>query len=217
MSYRDHCFQRLLALADREIQEFPPHLLPEDCHPAAVLIPLWPTPDGGVEIAFTKRTNSLPTHRGQVSFPGGRRHPHDESLEKTALREADEELGIPASSIIVMGRLDDAWSFQGHHVVPYVGWLENRPELQPDSGEVAEVIIADLVMLAHPETSRRHRHERDGRAHHTHAFEWEGGYVWGLTADILLELLLWFDGRESNRGKLRLARMQEQLGVRGKV
>lgn len=214
MSYRDHCFQRLLALADREIQEFPPHLLPQDCLPAAVLIPLWPTADGGVEIAFTKRTEFLPTHRGQVSFPGGRRHPRDESLVRTALREADEELGIPASSITVMGRLDDAWSFQGHHVVPYVGWLESRPHIRPDPGEVAEVIITDLITLGHPETARRHRLERDGRTHHSHAFEWEGGYVWGLTADILLELLLWFDGRESNRGELRLARMQEQLGVR---
>lgn len=216
MSYRDHCFQRLLALAGRDIQEFPPHLLPEDSHPAAVLIPLWPTPDGGVEIAFTKRTDSLPTHRGQVSFPGGGRHPQDESLERTALREANEELGIPASSIIVMGRLDDAWSFQGHHVVPYVGWLESRPEIRPDPGEVAEVIVADLVTLGHPETVRHHSHEREGRRHYSHAFEWEGGYVWGLTADILLELLLWFDGRESNRGELRLARMQEQLGVRSK-
>ncbi len=216
MSLSEHCYRRLLALAGRDTQEFPPQLIPADSHSAAVLIPLWPTPAGGVETAFTKRTDTLPTHRGQVSFPGGRRHAGDASLERTALREAGEELGIPADCITVMGRLDDAWSFQGHHVVPYVGWLRQRPLLRPDPNEVADVIIADLATLGQPGAVRRHRHERDGRAHYTDAFEWEGGYVWGLTADILLELLLWFDGRESNRGELRLKRMQEQLGVRSK-
>ncbi len=129
------------------------------------------------------------------------------------MREADEELGIPAASVTVMGRLDDAWSFQGHHVVPYVGWLEAPPEIRADPGEVAEVIVADMALLGGPDTVRKHRHERAGRIHVSQAFEWEGGYVWGLTADILLELLLWFDGRESNRGELRLARMREHLGV----
>jgi len=217
MSYRDHCFQRLLALADREVQEFPSRLLPEDRRSAAVLIPLWPTPEGSVEIVFTQRTESLPTHQGQVSFPGGGRHPRDEGLERTALREANEELGLPASLITVMGRLDDAWSLHGHHVIPYVGWLESRPEIRPEPGEVAEVIIADLLVLGRPETARRHGSEGDGRMPYSHAFEWEGGYVWGLTADILLELLLWLDGRESNRGELRLARMREQLGVKSMV
>jgi len=213
MSYREHCLERLHALAGREIQEFPAECLPADCHPAAVLIPLWPTATGNVEVVLTRRTETLPTHRGQVSFPGGRHQAQDDSLERTALREAGEELGIPDSAITVMGRLDDAWSFQGHHVVPYVGWLESRPAMQPDPGEVAEVIIADVEMLRQPGTTRRHRHERDGHVHYGHAFEWDGGYVWGLTADILLELLLWFDERPSNRGDLRLARMQEQLSA----
>lgn len=214
MPYRDHCLERLRALAGREIQEFPPECLPGDCHPAAVLIPLWPTPAGNVEIALTRRTETLPTHRGQVSFPGGRHQAQDENLERTALREAEEELGIPESAVSIMGRLDDAWSFQGHHVVPYVGWLEQRPSLRPDPGEVAEVIVADLAMLGDPGTARRHRHERDGRIYYGHAYEWDGGYVWGLTADILLELLLWLDGKDSNRGDRRLARMREQLGER---
>jgi len=210
MTFCKHLYTRLVSLAQRQAQEFPRHLLPPDCLPAAVLLPLWPGPDGGVRIALIRRTNVLPTHRGQVSFPGGRRQPDDPDLRATALREAAEELGLNPGGVTVMGRLDDAWSSHGHHVVPWVGWLETRPTLTPDPGEVAEVIIADLELLSRPETACRHELRRDGRLYHSHAFAWEGGYVWGMTADILLELLLWINGEPSNRGEMRLARMLEQ-------
>jgi len=210
MNFREHLYSRLESLAQRPAQEFPRRLLPADCLPAALLVPLWPGPGGGVHIAFTRRTDVLPTHRGQTSFPGGRRQPDDPDLRSTALRESAEELGLDPDAVTVMGRLDDAWSSYGHHVVPWVGWLDKRPALAPDPGEVAEVIIADLEILIRPETACRHELRRDGRLYHSHAFSWEGGYVWGMTADILLELLLWINGEPSNRGEMRLQRMLEQ-------
>jgi 8-oxo-dGTP pyrophosphatase MutT (NUDIX family) len=212
MTFRRHCYQRLAQLAGRQPQEFPPESLPPDCRPAAVLIPLWPTEEGGVNTVLTRRPDTMPTHKGQVSFPGGGLQPGDASLEMTALREAGEELGIPAEAVTIMGRLDDAWSFQGHHVVPYVGWLERRPAISPNPVEVAEVIIADVELLNRPETACRHERIRDSRLHYSHAYRWDGGYIWGLTADILLELLLWINGQLSNRGALRLAMMRRQMG-----
>lgn len=217
MRFRDHLYARLESLPQREFQAFPHHLLPRDSTPAAVLLPLWPAADGGVEIVFTRRTETLPTHAGQVSFPGGRHQQGDGSLEDTALREAGEELGLERGAITVMGRLDDAWSFHGHHVVPYVGWLQQRPALIPDPREVAEVLIADLRELNRPQAACRHEVQRDGRPHTTQAYRWDGGYVWGLTADILLELLLWINGQASNRGQHRLRRMLEQVEGLGQV
>lgn len=211
MTFSERIYQRLLALPERETECFPVHVLPEGHTTAAVLIPLWPTRTGGVETVFTRRAAGLPTHGGQVSFPGGRIHPEDPSLEMTALRETHEELGIPPDQVVIMGRLDDAWSFYGHHVIPYVGWLPARPEIQADPGEVAEIIIGDMEILLRPETATFHEHVFKGLSRRTHAFDWQGGYVWGLTADILQELLLWVSGKASNRGNLRLRLMQERL------
>ena len=105
-----------------------------------------------------------------------------------------------------MGRLDDAWSHFGFHVVPVVGWLERRPLLRPDPDEVAEVIIADVSTLMHPDASCMYQlADRQSQA-----FRWDGGYVWGLTAEILLELFMWIRGEASNRRDFRLAWMLKQ-------
>lgn len=208
MRFRDHFLRRMEALVGREAQTIPHGALPCDYNPAAVLLPFWPA-RSGVEVVFTKRPEHMPSHPGQVSFPGGRRHGADKSLEETALREAREELGINPTLIRVMGRLDDALSIAGHLVVPYVGWLEKRPDFSPDAAEVEEVIVADVEVLMRPETACLHEIHRNGILLTTHAFRWDGGYVWGLTADILLELFLWVEGKPSNRAHLRLERMQE--------
>lgn len=209
MNFQEHFYSRLESLTDRDTQEFPDEVLPESYYPAAVLLPFWPTEAGTVEVVFTKRTETLPTHRGQMSFPGGRMHKTDSSLEQTALREAQEELGIPPETVHIMGRLDDAWSAFGHRVIPVVGWLEQRPAFEPDPREVAEVVVADVQTLLQPEISCIHEVMRDGLRHTTHAFNWDGGYVWGMTADILLELFLWVSGNPSNRCDIRIATLQK--------
>ena len=207
MNFQELFYSRLLALPGRDTQEFPGDAFPASYRTAAVLIPFWPEGNNAVKVAFTRRADSLPSHQGQVSFPGGSRLPQDPSVEQTALREAEEELGIDPRSVCIHGRLDDAWSRFGFHVIPYVGWIGQRPEFSPDHEEVAEIIIADVETLMRPETSTLHTAgERT-----THAFSWEGGYVWGMTADILLELFLWVRGENSNRRDARLAYMLKQL------
>ena len=172
-----------------------------------MLLAFWPEQDGSISMALTLRSDKLPSHQGQVSFPGGSMQAGDGSPVQTALREAREELGINPNEVHIMGRLDDAWSRFGFHVIPVVGWLEQRPTLIPDPDEVAEVIIADIETLMRPESSCMHKlADRESQA-----YRWDGGYVWGLTAEILLELFLWVRGVESNRRDARLAWMLKQM------
>lgn len=108
MNFRDKVYARLKLLYTREPQVFPFAQLPAKYRTAAVLIPLWADGHGNVNIAFTQRSTALPSHQGQVSFPGGGSDPDDDSIEMTALRELNEELGIQQEEVSIMGRLDDA-------------------------------------------------------------------------------------------------------------
>ncbi|MFQ5659903.1 MAG: NUDIX hydrolase [Gammaproteobacteria bacterium] len=208
MNFSDHFFARLQKLPERRTLEFPKAKIPVNYHTAAVLLAFWPGKAGEVEVVFTRRTGTLSSHAGQVSFPGGRVDPADASLQATALREAHEEIGLRPEQARIMGRVDDAWSRYGHHVIPFIGWLEEKPALTPNPEEVAEVIIADVETLMRPENSRQHEVVVNNVSHMTQAFSWEGGYVWGLSADLMLELILWIKDEPSNRGAVRLERMQ---------
>lgn len=215
MDFKAHFIKRLETLPERTTFEFPKTELPEKHKKAAVLLPFWPNNSGGVDVVLTKRPDTMSNHPGQVSFPGGSVDEQDKSLQHAALRENQEELGIDPDHVRIMGRLDDAWSIAGHHVVPFVGWLEQRPQIIPNTREVAEVLIADVEMLMRPETACEHQVDRGKVIRVTQAFRWENGYVWGLTADLLMELLLWIKGDTSNRGEKRLnyLRQMQELGL----
>lgn len=209
MTFKQHFISRLETLSERETQEFPVEDIPTPYKQAAVLLPFAASAAGGVELIMTKRSETLANHGGQVSFPGGTVDPADESLQAAALREAQEEIGLLPEHVTIMGRLDDAWGRYGHHVIPFVGWLDHRPELTPDPNEVAEVLIADMEILMQPESSRKHEIMLGDVRYMAEAFSWDGGYVWGLSADLLLELILWVKGEPSNRGALRLEKMKK--------
>ena len=185
-------------------------MLPGSYFRAAVLMLFWPGPDHAVEVVLTKRTETVSSHRGQVSFPGGVFHEGDEDMAATALRETREELGIDPGAVTIMGRLDDAWSIAGHHVVPYVGWTDRPPAMTANPDEVAEVLRTDVRVLLRPEVNTTHKVEFRGKLRTTHAFDWPGGYVWGLTADILREFLNWLEEIPCDRFRRRLRRMSEQ-------
>lgn len=153
---------------------------------AAVLLPIAEGPEPS--LLFTRRTEHLPRHAGEISFPGGIRHEGDLDLKATALRESEEELGLSASSVDVLGALPPVHTFvSGILVVPFVGMLSGRPALRPHAGEIAEVLEYRLTDLAAAE--RTVSFERGGRAYHGYAYEMGENTIWGATARMLQSLL----------------------------
>jgi 8-oxo-dGTP pyrophosphatase MutT (NUDIX family) len=155
---------------------------------AAVLAPVIRRDDGPA-VLFTKRADHLGEHPGQMSFPGGGREPGDADLLATALREADEEIGLRPGEAEVYGRLDDIATVSDYSVRPFVATIPDRA-YRPDENEVAEVVVLavdDLVDLANYESERRD-HPRYGEVR-LHFFHVDGYTVWGATGRMLVQLL----------------------------
>lgn len=155
---------------------------------AAVLAPVI-SRDDGEYVLFTKRAEDLTDHPGQMSFPGGGREPEDADLLATALREANEEVGLGPDEADVVGRLDDIRTITDYQVRPFVARIPDR-EYVPSDREVAEVAVLPVDGLTDPanyESERRdHPHYGEIRLH----FFDVGGYtVWGATANMLVQLL----------------------------
>jgi 8-oxo-dGTP pyrophosphatase MutT (NUDIX family) len=154
---------------------------------AAVLIPIVGSPQP--TLVFTIRTETVSSHKGQISFPGGSVDTQDASLEATALREAYEELGIEARDVEILGRLDSVPTFVSGYVIhPFVGWLERVPPLVPNSDEVASVMLVPVVDLTDDVRARPGDAHR-GRSYPTEFWVWQDNVIWGATARIIRLLL----------------------------
>ncbi len=166
-----------------------PDLVPDGhVRAAAVLVPLIPRP-GGLTLLLTRRTAHLPRHPGQISFPGGRMEPEDRSLVETALRETEEEIGIPRAAIQPIGRLDRYLIARtGYSVTPIVGVIDASASFRPDPGEVAEVFEVPLAGLMAPGAGRQEHRTFEGETRSFHVFEHEGRRIWGATAGMILNL-----------------------------
>jgi 8-oxo-dGTP pyrophosphatase MutT (NUDIX family) len=156
---------------------------------AAVLVPVI----AGITeptLLYTQRPEEMPTHAGQISFPGGRWEHTDADAHATALREAHEEMGIDPSQVLLLGELDDVATPVGFVITPVVGWLGSLPELNPDPREVAEYFLVPINELADP------AHFRDlgvrkiaGKTYRTPEYRVAGRLIWGATARITQRLL----------------------------
>lgn len=152
--------------------------------PAAVLIPIVLREEPSV--LFTERSARLAHHAGQVSFPGGRADPGDESLVRTALRETLEETGIAPDFVSVAGFLDAYETGTGFAILPVVGLLREGFMLAPDTNEVAEIFEVPLAFLLDPANRQKNQAEWKGRMRHYYAFRYNGHYIWGATAAMLV-------------------------------
>jgi 8-oxo-dGTP pyrophosphatase MutT (NUDIX family) len=154
---------------------------------AAVLVPVI-VRETGPTVLLTQRTSHLRDHAGQVSFPGGRSEESDDSPEATALREAGEEVGLAASQVEILGRLPQYRTGTGFVVTPVVGLVTPPLNLKLDDFEVAEVFEPPLEFLLDRANHQRHSVEVRGVMREYWAMPWQGYYIWGATAGMLVTL-----------------------------
>lgn len=154
--------------------------------PAAVLVPVVV---GGDEptLLLTRRSAHLHDHPGQIAFPGGRVDAGDTSPEATALREAQEEIGLSPEQVELIGRLPDYYiTASGFRVTPVVGLLRGPLQLRLDAFEVAEAFETPLSFLLDPANRRRGRIEHQGITREFWAMPWQGYDIWGATAGMIV-------------------------------
>jgi 8-oxo-dGTP pyrophosphatase MutT (NUDIX family) len=154
---------------------------------AGVLVPLY-VQDDDLHVVFTKRRDDLRRHPGEISFPGGRRDEGEDDLRTTALREAEEEIGLPPSAVEIVGALQPTPTIAtGYAVYPFVGVIEPGHTWKPSAREVAEVI--ELPLRALEAGYGRRRLVRRGLPIRTDTYEVGDRLIWGATARILADLI----------------------------
>lgn len=152
---------------------------------AAVLLLVYQR-DGLPHVVFTKRTESVADHQGQISLPGGAFEEGDADLAATALREAYEELGIPPGDVRILGRLDDVYvSVSNFLIAPYVGVMDYAPAFRPDPREVAVVIEVPLERLRDPRVFREEDWSHRGRPRLVQFYRLGEHEIWGATGRVV--------------------------------
>ena len=154
---------------------------------AAVLIPIVAHPVGA-SILLTRRAEHMKDHAGQIAFPGGKMDAADKSPLNTALREAQEEIGLDRRFIAPLGYLDPYLSSSGFRIVPVVAMIDPAHRLTLDPGEVASSFEVPLGFLMDPKRHETHEREWRGAMRRYYAMPYGDYYIWGVTAGILRNL-----------------------------
>jgi 8-oxo-dGTP pyrophosphatase MutT (NUDIX family) len=157
--------------------------------PAAVLVPLVARPSG-LGVILTRRASHLSSHAGQIAFPGGRCDDGDADVGATALREAQEEVGLDPDHVTLIGASDSYETVTRFAVTPIIGLIDPRAPLTPDPAEVAEIFEVPLAFLMDPANHVPQERVYDGMKRRFYAMPYGDYYVWGATAGMLRALYL---------------------------
>ena len=176
-------------LRDKLTKSIPKRIETSSRTRAAVLIPIFDL-EGEPFVVFTKRTDHVATHRGEICFPGGVMDDEDPNLLHTALREVQEELGIPPANVEILGSLDEIRTVSSNFlVVPYVGYLNERIAFSPNEWEVSEVLEIPFAHFMNPEIFHEEERFVENRSIPVYFYRWESHIIWGVTGRILKTLL----------------------------
>ena len=152
-----------------------------------MLVPIVGREDG-LTVLLTRRSDSLPVHKGQISFPGGRVEEEDVDDVETALRETEEEIGLGRDRVEVIGRLYTYTTLTGFEVTPVVGLIRPPFEVTADPVEVAEIFEVPLSFVLDPGNHQRHSREWQETVRHFWVLPYQNYYIWGATAGMLVNL-----------------------------
>jgi len=154
---------------------------------AAVLIPLL-LKEEGLSLLLTQRTNHLRDHAGQISFPGGRMDPEDQTPNDTALRESEEEIGLDPKRVEIIGHLPQYLTVSGYSVTPVVGLVQAQAEYVLDEFEVADVFEVPLSFLLDPANHQVRLWQSEQGGRRFYSMPYENRFIWGATAGMLRNL-----------------------------
>jgi len=151
----------------------------ENLRASAVLVPLFYN-QGQYHVLLTERSEEVNFHKGQVCFPGGTREPSDSSLLQTALREAEEEIGLRAQDVEILGEFDDSVTLTSDYVIsPFVAFIPHPYPLRADGREIREIFSVPLSFLMDEANFKQDSYE----------YVYDGHIIWGATARILKQLI----------------------------
>jgi len=159
-------------------------IIDDNTLPAGVIIPLFEK-EGAIYVLLTLRTETVATHKGQISFPGGAWEPGDSSILDTALRETQEEVGIKPEDFEIIGELDDVVAVSDHLVTPFVGFFPYPYDFKVSDVEIAELVEIPLDFFLDDSNRRSGMREHRGKRVTIHYYDYNEHTVWGLTAHIL--------------------------------
>lgn len=175
------------AAAKAHLHKDPLHLNQKRLKKAAVLLPLIER-QNGLNILFTERALDLRHHPGQISFPGGRYEQSDQSLQQTALRETEEEIGILQHQVSIFGSLPDLPTISGFVISPFLGFVDNDHRILIDQQEVRSIFEVPLSYLLDANNYYKQYLFASKKRHFTYCIPYQNRLIWGATAQMLKNL-----------------------------
>ncbi len=165
---------------------------------AGVLLPIF-LKDETPHILFTKRTDKVEHHKGEISFPGGMKNDDDNNILQTALRETSEEIGVTENNIEILGALDDVPTVTGFNISPFAGVIPFPYELKINREEIERIIEVPLSLLMIEKKWSETFREYKGDMLKTYFFDFNGDVIWGATAGILKGFIEILNGSQGNK------------------